>query len=431
MDIALSLRRPGNRLVRDVVTTYAGFFANALLGFLTVRLLARHMGPDNWGITNLANLFMAVIAGLAEPGIGTSLVRLTSQPGMTRETIDELVVAAIRLKLLVVALLCAVTYLLMPAITTLFMHRPEITGTLRYCLVGSAFLSLAMFAGALFQIRGAFRDNAAAIVVAGAVRALAVMILLACGALNLRTAVGSMILMNIVQCGMCLIALRPMLMSLPWRCWNPQHLRDLAAYSKYLIIWLLAGTLHPRADTLLLSHYVDDDRVLGFYSAAAQLSLVVPMLTQSINLVLLPRISSLRNAAEMRAALRHQVVGASVGLAVLLPLALVAGPLVHLIFGPRYGPAIPIFRILLFAAGAELALSPLSNFWHALNRPAMLSVLNVARLSVLTLIACLAIPRLGGIGAALAVVISTVLPLAGQGLILWVSVRRRGAAEAA
>src|SRR5205809_1059707 len=130
MDIALSLRRPGNRLLRDVVTTYAGFFANALLGFLTVRLLAQHMGPDNWGVTNLANLFMAVIAGLGEPGIGTSLVRLTSQPGMTRETIDELVVAAIRLKLLVVAVLCAITYLLMPCITTQFMHRPEITGML-------------------------------------------------------------------------------------------------------------------------------------------------------------------------------------------------------------------------------------------------------------------------------------------------------------
>jgi O-antigen/teichoic acid export membrane protein len=65
MDTVLSLRRPGNRVLRDVVTTYAGFFVNAVLGFLTVRLLAEHMGPVNFGVTTLANLFMAVIAGLA------------------------------------------------------------------------------------------------------------------------------------------------------------------------------------------------------------------------------------------------------------------------------------------------------------------------------------------------------------------------------
>src|SRR5688500_10102970 len=117
MDTVLSLARPGNRLLRDVVTTYAGFFANAVLGFVTVRVVAQYLGPDQFGVTDLANLFMAVIAGLGEPGIGTALVRIASQPGMTAQAIDELIVAAIRLKLLVVGGLCALAYVLMPWIT--------------------------------------------------------------------------------------------------------------------------------------------------------------------------------------------------------------------------------------------------------------------------------------------------------------------------
>jgi hypothetical protein len=67
----------------------------------------------------------------------------------------------------------------------------------------------------------------------------------------------------------------------------------------------------------------------------------------------------------------------------------------------------------------DLALNPFSNFWHALNRPAMLSALNVARVSLLVGAAMLAIPRWGGIGAASAVLVSTVVPLAAQGLLLW------------
>ena len=59
----------------------------------------------------------------------------------------------------------------------------------------------------------------------------------------------------------------------------------------------------------------------------------------------------------------------------------------------------------------------------------MLSVLNVVRLSLLVLIAVAAIPILGPIGAALAVIVSTVLPLVGQGAVLWSAVKQRRVGE--
>jgi O-antigen/teichoic acid export membrane protein len=416
---ALTVRLPGNRLFRDVLTTYTGFLVNAGLGFVTLTLMAKHMGPSSFGLATLANLFMALVAGLAEPGIGTALVRLASRPGVTAEVVDELVVAGIRLKLAVTATVCGLSYLLMPWITAQLLHRPEFTPLLRWCLVGAAPLSLAMFAGALFQIRGAFRDNAATLAVAGAVRTIAVVLFWGSGRLTLQTAVGSMILMNGVQWGLCIIALRGMLPALPWRCRNWSQMSELLGYTRYLVIWLLAGTIHPRADTLLLSHFVTDNRVLGFYSAAAQLCLMVPRLTDSINMVLLPRISALRTPGEMLGALRNCGLGALAVFLLLAPVSVAAGPVLHLIFGIDYLPAVPVFRILLIAAVADLALNPLSNFWHALDRPAMLSLLNMARLSLLVLVAVLAIPRLGGVGAGLAVAVSTILPLAAQGAILW------------
>ena len=85
--------------------------------------------------------------------------------------------------------------------------------------------------------------------------------------------------------------------------------------------------------------------------------------------------------------------------------------------------------MLLFAAGAELALNPLSNFWHALHRPGMLSLLNVVRLTMLVLIGVATIPTLGGIGAAWAVALSTLLPQAGQGVMLWAVIKRQGMRE--
>jgi lipopolysaccharide exporter len=419
MESVLPIRLPGSRLLHDVLTTYAGFLANAVLGFVTLMLMAKYLGPGDFGVATLANMFMAVVAGLGEPGLGTALVRLAARPGLTAQAIDKLVVAALRLKVLVVTAVCSLAYVLMPCITASFMHRPEITLLMRACLVGGGLLSLATLAGALFQIRSAYRENAAAIAVAGAVRTVVVIGLWGTGHLNLWTAVASMILMNVVQCGMCAWWLRTMLMALPWRCQTGRQIREIVRYSKYLVIWLLAGTIHPRADMLLLSHYVADNRMLGFYSAAAQLCMVVPMLTGAINLVLLPRISALQSPQEMMSAVRRCGRGALVVFVLLAPVALAAGPIVHLVFGSHYGPAVLPFQVLLCAAAVDLALNPFSNFWHALNRPAMLSALNVARVSLLVGAAMLAIPRWGGIGAASAVLVSTVVPLAAQGLLLW------------
>src|SRR2546428_5259229 len=93
------IRLPGRRLLCDVVTTYAGFLANAIFGFITLMLMAKYLGPGDFGVATLANMFMAVIAGLGEPGVGTALVRLASKPGVTAEAGDKMGGGADRLKL--------------------------------------------------------------------------------------------------------------------------------------------------------------------------------------------------------------------------------------------------------------------------------------------------------------------------------------------
>src|SRR5260370_32052377 len=108
------IRLRGSRLFRDVTTTYAGYLANAILGFIAMTLMTKPLGPGAFGVASLANLFMAIIASLGEPGLGTALVRLAAQPGMTAQSVDELVVAAIQLKLVVVAAVCGLAYAMMP-----------------------------------------------------------------------------------------------------------------------------------------------------------------------------------------------------------------------------------------------------------------------------------------------------------------------------
>src|SRR5439155_6315441 len=114
--------------------------ANAVFGFVTLRLVATHLGVPNFYLANLVNMFMAIIAGLSEPGIGTGFVRLTARPQMTAQSRAELAVAAIRLKLGVTLGVCGLAWALMPWITGAFMHRPDLTPILRCSLLGAGTL---------------------------------------------------------------------------------------------------------------------------------------------------------------------------------------------------------------------------------------------------------------------------------------------------
>src|SRR5438309_8931873 len=101
MGTVLPIRPSTSRLLRDVATTYIGLLVNAVLGFVTLTLMAKQLGPGAFGLATLANTLMAVVAGLGETGAGTALVRLAARPGMTAEALDRLVVAAIQVKLAV------------------------------------------------------------------------------------------------------------------------------------------------------------------------------------------------------------------------------------------------------------------------------------------------------------------------------------------
>ncbi len=57
----------------------------------------------------------------------------------------------------------------------------------------------------------------------------------------------------------------------------------------------------------------------------------------------------------------------------------------------------------------------------------MLSVLNLARLSLVMSVAAVSIPRMGAVGAAAAVLVAQIIPLTAQGMLLWRLIAKRTA----
>lgn len=143
---------------------------------------------------------------------------------------------------------------------------------------------------------------------------------------------------------------------------------------------LLANALNQRLDLLIMPAFIAATGI-GLYSIAANVSLIVSTLANSLATIVLPA------AAHDRARGPRTVVGslqATIGLAALLALALIglARPALELVYGTEFGPAAPALRVLLpgtvLLAGALILVAGL----YAANRPTIATGVQLAGLGV-------------------------------------------------
>lgn len=163
-----------------------------------------------------------------------------------------------------------------------------------------------------------------------------------------------------------------------------------------------------RLDMLMLGSMVGDAAV-GIYSAATRVSEVwyfVPTaIASSVTpMLILARQSNSALYLRRLSMLLHLLAG--IALLIAVPVTFLAGPIVHLLFGPQYAAAGPVLALHIWAA-LFVFLGVGQNCWVlaeglmmlALPRTILGAVLNILLNIVL-------IPRYGPLGAAIATVIA-------------------------
>lgn len=162
----------------------------------------------------------------------------------------------------------------------------------------------------------------------------------------------------------------------------------------------LASLFNERLDQLLISVTLGPAK-LGLYAVSLTLSSLAPLIGVSVAMVALPVIaSSGRNqrTAHVGHYLRVYGVGA---LVCSVPMLIAAPLLMSLFFGPAYGEAVDVARLLLVAAVALGAVRLLGNILKALGRPLHAGVGELLALLVTVFGLLVLLPLLGLIGAAL------------------------------
>lgn len=173
---------------------------------------------------------------------------------------------------------------------------------------------------------------------------------------------------------------------------------------------MVLAVLYQRLGIIALS-MLDSDTATGLYSAAARVMEALKMLPAAVFGALLPMMAAERAATD-RPTYRHAVI-ALIGISCLMALlcALLARPLVYLLFGPEFSGAVPSLRVMCLSLPLTVLTFALSFNLVVRNQEKVAAIALALTLGVSVILTTLFIIRWSLIGAAVALPISEVFQI--------------------
>jgi len=174
--------------------------------------------------------------------------------------------------------------------------------------------------------------------------------------------------------------------------------RSLVAFAIPLGMVILITMVIQKIDVFMLKPMVSTE-VLATYGLAYHIAFVFPIISRTLFTVLLPKVSRMELASDLRS-YRRQVLGFYPVALGLTALGMVAGPLfIQLAFGDKYAAAVPIMRMLILGFGLHIIFNPLGTILYNVKQHHYITIIHAAQVPLLIGLNLVLIPRWQALGA--------------------------------
>lgn len=396
-----------NTLQRLLSNTFLAFLANVVVRASTSLLfimIGRNLGPTESGVFTLGTTFFTIVFGVSALGLHELLVReLAPRRAESARYVANYLVIRVAATVL--------TYLLL--VVTLRLVLPYSAETERVILI----LSLAAIPEAIFSMgQAVFEAHEMLLVpsvaglVNGGVRILGGLWLLRQGAGVEQVAwivpISSMVsLLFLLPPLVRLLRTRPQ--SQPFRLDMAFARKQLLATPGFFLLQLFL-ILDYQVDTFVISLMLGETQ-LGWYSAAQTILLAVGLMAAAFRSALYPLMSRYNQSDPAKLAVLHEKATRYM-LAVSLPMAagiaILAAPIIDLIFGNAFAPAVPVLQVAIWSIPFLFMNVPSARLLMVRNYQKQASLVTGASLLTNLVLNLLLVPSMGIVGGAVARVVA-------------------------
>jgi O-antigen/teichoic acid export membrane protein len=374
--------------------------------FVALALLSACLDPGPRDLFGSMMAAMALIASLADFGLGTSIVKyyreIEQEDGVATQA-EALLRRVFGWRLIVAAAMACAAALLARPICRLWLHDDGPAGLFRWICLGGFGATLWMFCQASMQARGQFGRYGFQTAANHALRLAAIAALAWWGGLTVGAAVAVAVAVPFVGAAAASMGWT----SVFWRSQMPPdrlraRQRELFRFSKWILMSTAIVSVLMRLDIFLIGALTNQAQV-GLFDTANSMAQGVPLLTAALSTVLLPRLAATRRRDEMLRVARQFLRVLPFALIGVVLAGLAAHLLIPLLRHGQYNGSAAIFDVLVCAYVLTILGSPISFFCLAFERASWLTWMNLAQLILNIGLSLLFIPRLGGMGGALAI----------------------------
>ncbi len=383
---------------RQTLVTSSGTIVNGLLGMVFYILVARYLGPANFGIFSIAIAAIALIASIANIGIDTGIVRFVGRyMSLEKNKALRFLKLGLEIKILSSLTVLGIGWLIMPFATVSLLGKPELLHPLRLALFGVATSLLFSFITSSIQAIQRFWIWSGLNIFTNLLRLVTVVFLFNLGLLLVESSLWLYILFPFFGFAIGLFFLPGF-----FKVKNEKSvLREFFDYNKWIALFTLIVAFSSRLDIFLSARLLTLGEV-GIYSVAVTLSSIVPAIVFAIATVVAPKLAGMTNdkdAYNYLKKLQLFVLGlALIGIVVGIPLSYVFIPL---FYGSRYLASIAPLSILIVAQAIFLISVPAhTSIFYYFSYPKLFVYVSIIHLAILLVGGWFMISAFGYKGAA-------------------------------
>lgn len=395
---------------KQSTTTFVGTVINGGLGALFYILVARALGPVDFGLLFVSITTLTLIADIADLGTSTGLVKFVSA-NLQGDKNKALRFLKLSLEIKVVSWLVVfiIGFIAAPEIARLIFSKVELILPLRIVMLGVGGSLLFSFATAALQAFQKFFWWSLINVVTNLLRLVLVLLLVLNSQLNLESSLTTFIILPFFGFFLSLFLVPTQKFITIGQ--ELSVVQELFGYNRAVAVFIFLAAISSRLDTFLSARMLSNYQV-GLYSSANQLTSIIPQVAGAVGTVLAPKFSELKNKDGMITFLKKSllmVIGiATLGL-VVLPIIVV---LIPVIYGSSYLGMIPPFIILYISMLLFLIAVPIhSSIFYYFGKPDLFIWISLGNLLMIGILGYILISHLGVVGAALVVLISQLTSL--------------------
>ena len=370
----------------------AGFAAAA--GTVFTIIMARTLGPAQFGIFSAVTALATIIYSIGDLGISTALVNFLPKNPLKRQ---EYITTSFWFQFTVGVLVFTFFF------TAGYFANLIIPGSIPIQLRLVGFLAvnylLLNYFQSIFTAERRFVTYSLSQIIDAAIRLTIVIALVLGSHLSIATAIIANVVSSLVS---LLITSRKELWSTEWG-FDKDIFAKIAHFAKWIGFSRFFSVLISRVDVVLLN-LLSTSIQAGLYAAASRITFLFVLVVSSLGSVVGPRYSGFKKVKEVIAYSKKLFVLLIAVSAAMLLCAVFAQPIIAIVFGDKYLPSVVLFRYLTVAM-LPFIFSIITNqtIIYTYNQPHFYAWVTAIQVTSMVLLEILLIPRVGSIAPVIAV----------------------------